>query len=612
MSSISKSFSHLFYLLSIASLFFNLVAPIPLYASPPAESDLTGWHNASVPKSVPIQLPPKVPQDIRTLQTGNPITTSVSISPDFGRLPLSFVPNAGQTDTAVRFQSRGLGGNIFFTPDEVVLSLPTPTQTQTLQAAALNSPGRFQQNHRPRLSDLSPIPLAVVRLRFEGANPTPEITPAQPLPGVANYFIGNDPTKWRTHLSTYAGIVYQELYPSIDLHYDGADGRLKGNYLVSPGADPSLVRWRYLGAVNTQVDAETGDLLINLPGSSGAGANRILTERAPIAWQEIDGQRVPVTVRYDVAEDGSIGFILGEYDAARLLIIDPTLEYSVIFGGGYSDIAAGIAVDAAGSAYIVGTTQSHDFPVTSGAYNGGFTDLFVAKINAGGTGLEYATFIGGSNYECPSSGLCDANIAVDDTGNAYITSFTHSDDFPTTEGAYDDSLFVDPWSGDGKDAIVVKLNGNGTLNYGTYLGGSEWDEGIDIAVDGAGYAYIVDSTTSPDFPTTSGAFDTIHDNTNGYDQDAFIVKLDPSGNGASDLVYATFLGWSDYECGGTESCAIALDKDDHIYVAGATASTDFFTTPGAFDNSLGGLSDAFVVKLDRAAMDRATCSMQRF
>jgi hypothetical protein len=287
-----------------------------------------------------------------------------------------------------------------------------------------------------------------------------------------------------------------------------------------------------------------------------------------------------------------------------------SLLYGTFIGGSYSDYGYGIAVDGGGNAYVTGVTWSSDFPTTPEAfdptcgtdgncnYDGTYySDAFVVKLNPTGSSLFYGTFIGGS-YSDYGRG-----IAVDGGGNAYVTGHTDSSDFPTTPGAFDPTCGTDGnCNYDGtyyySDAFVVKLNPTGSsLFYGTFIGGSSHDSGLDIAVDGGGNAYVSGSTSSSDFPTTSGAFDTSH---NGR-ADAFVVKLDPNG---SSLFYGTFIGgsYSDYgEC-------IAVDGGGNAYVTGHTDSSDFPTTPGAFDPTCGTdgncnydgttyYSDAFVVKL---------------
>jgi hypothetical protein len=253
-----------------------------------------------------------------------------------------------------------------------------------------------------------------------------------------------------------------------------------------------------------------------------------------------------------------------------------SLLYGTFIGGSYDDWGYGIAVDEGGNAYVTGMTYSSDFP-TKDAFDPSLDvshDAFVVKLNQNGSSLVYGTFIGGSGWDE------GRGISVDGGGNAYVTGYTYSSDFPTTSGAFDTSL-------DDGDAFAVKLDPNGSsLVYGTFIGGSYYDLGYGIAVDGGGNAYVTGYTPSSDFLTTSGAFDRSH---NGY-QDAFVVKLDPDG---SSLVYGTFIGGSDYERG----YGIAVDREGNAYVTGYTYSSDFPKSEDAFDPSLDYYSDAFVVKL---------------
>jgi hypothetical protein len=256
------------------------------------------------------------------------------------------------------------------------------------------------------------------------------------------------------------------------------------------------------------------------------------------------------------------------------------LVYATFLGGNYWDDGNGIAVDGAGSAYVTGESFSSDFPTTPGAFDTSFgEEAFVVKLNASGTGLIYATFLGGSDYEEGNA------IVLDEVGNAYVTGQTWSPDF-ATPGAFDTSYNGTP--GFDGDAFAAKVNATGTeLVYATYLGGNREDWGLAIGVDQAGNAYVTGTTYSLDFPTTAGAFDTSHEDRN----DAFVVKVNADG---TRLVYATFLGGSDYDGGG----AIAVDGVGNAYVAGTTASSEFPTTPGAFDTSPNGVEDTFVVKVN--------------
>ncbi|HHN93427.1 MAG TPA: hypothetical protein ENK17_01540, partial [Anaerolineae bacterium] len=404
-------------------------------------------------------------------------------------LPLAFVPNAGQSGETVRFLAHGGGASLFFLSDGVFLAAP-------------RAPG--------------------LRLRFEGANPAPEVSGGERLPGIVNYFIGNDPARWRTNLPTYAAIVYREIYPGVDLRYEGRSGTLKSTYHLAPGADPTRIRYRYEGAAAVRLEGD--DLWIGLP--SGAS----LTERAPIAWQEIDGRRVPVAVRYTLGADGGIGFDLGPYNRAYPLTIDPALIYSTYLGGSGNDYGEGIALDSAGNIYITGYTWSTDFP-TQNPYqggSGGSADVFVSKLSADGGTLLYSTYLGGSGFD---RGMA---ITVDSLGRAYLTGDTASSDFPTKNA-------IQPWYGGelvGGDAFAVQLSSDGsTLLFSTYLGGSYDDLGWDVAYhDNA--MYVVGQTDSRNFPVNNA----YQPSYGGDLKDAFFTRISVSGT--YTWTYSTYLGGS--------------------------------------------------------------------
>ncbi len=568
-----------------------------------------------------------------------PITPVVA--PDSGRLPLAFVPNAGQTHPAVQFQVQALGGMIFFTPTTVVLSLP-PSVSPAAGADAASSLTRTDRQ-AARVAAPASDP-TIVELAFVGAHAAPTITGSDPLPGMVNYLLGTEPAQWHTNLPTYASVVYAGLYDGIDLYYEGQAGRLKSTYTIAPGSDPSRIRWRYTGVDHVQVDANTGDLLLTLPTQA------TLTEQAPVAWQTIHGRHVPVAVSYTLAADGHIGFMLGDYDPTHPLVIDPTLDYSTYFGGDGWTIGESIAVDATGHAYITGWTSSSDFPTVNAWQGtaGGVWDTFVTKLSADGRTLIYSTYLGGSDADYGKS------IAVDRMGNAYVTGETISMNFPTVNAWQDTSggttdAFVAKLSADGNtlvystylggsdgdysrgiavddagnahvigntesrnfptarplqgtnsgfsDAFVAKLSADGrTLVYSTYLGGSNWDNGHSIAVDGTGNAYVTGNTDSLNFPTSQPL-----QSTSGGNSDAFVAKLNADG---SALVYSTYLGGSDEEIG----YDLAVNSAGNAYVTGWTMSTNFPTAVNALQSTSGGRGDAFVVKLsvDGSALDYST------
>ncbi|MCK4444589.1 MAG: SBBP repeat-containing protein, partial [Thermoplasmata archaeon] len=257
------------------------------------------------------------------------------------------------------------------------------------------------------------------------------------------------------------------------------------------------------------------------------------------------------------------------------------LVYSTFLAGSHNEYGYAIAVDSTRAAYATGFTYSTDFPTTVDAfdtsYNGGGADAFVSKLDESGSSLLYSTFIGGEDGETGSS------IAVDSSGNAHIAGHTYSVDFPTTPGTFDTS------HNGLSDPFITKLNATGSsLIFSTFLGGSNNDYVLSIGIDSSGHSYVTGDTCSADFPTTPNSFD----GTLGGNRDAFVTKLGVAG---STLVYSTFLGGSGRDYG----LSIAVDLTENVWITGGTSSTDFPTTPSAFDVSYnGGFRDAFVTRLD--------------
>ena len=264
--------------------------------------------------------------------------------------------------------------------------------------------------------------------------------------------------------------------------------------------------------------------------------------------------------------------VLADYNPSQQLVIDPIISYSTYLGGTNVDTPAGIAVDSSGSAYILGTTQSADFPITLSTFHGPYTNIFVTKFNPAGTGLVYSTLINGT-VNAASQGLA---IAVDTNGNAYLTGLTYAADFPFTTGRLKGI----------SSAFVVKLGATGNIVYATALSGSGRDSGNAIAVDATGSAYVAGATTSNDFPVTTGAYQV---SAHGAG-DAFVAKL----NQAGQISYATYLGGSSYDV----VTAITVDSLGSVFAGGMTTSADFPITAGAYARALAGGQDAFVVKLN--------------
>ncbi|MGO9899841.1 MAG: SBBP repeat-containing protein [Solirubrobacteraceae bacterium] len=457
----------------------------------------------------------------------------------YGRLPLGFEPNVAPSDRRVRFLASSGGGTVFLASDEAVL--------------ALAGAGR---SHEP-----------VLRVRFMGAA-DPQLRGVARLSGSANYFVGRDRARWRVDVPMFARVRYRHLWPGVDASFYGNGSQLQYDFELSPGADPTRIALRFVGAREERFDSD-GGLVLTLPGGSR------VRELAPVAYQGMGRTRRPVAVRF-VLSAGVAHLALGPYDHGEALTVDPALVYSTYLGGSGEDAGNAIAVDAAGDAYVTGFTFSTNFPTTPGAYqtaNAGGEDAFVAKLNAAGDGLLYATYLGGS-------GTDDGHgIAVDSAGDAYVAGSTTSTNFPTTPGAYQTA------NAGGEDAFVAKLNAAGALDYSTYLGGGGDDLANAIAVDAAGEAYATGLTESTSFPTASPLQSTL----DGL-EDAFVTKLNTTGSG---LVYSTYLGGSGSDVG----FSIAVDSAGEAYVAGETGSTNFPTIHPLQAANAGG-EDGFVAKLN--------------
>jgi hypothetical protein len=416
----------------------------------------------------------------------------------------------------------------------------------------------------------------VLRVRLVGATPNPRVIGTEALPGKSHYFLGSDPQAWRTEIPHFVKVRYEAVYPGVDLVYYGTAGQLEYDFVVASGADPGAITLAFAGVDTLALDPQ-GDLLLHTAGGP-------IRQHKPTIYQEGNGIRQEIAGGYVLKDRQQVGFQVAAYDASRPLIIDPVLSYSTYLGGSANDVGFGIAVDAAGNAYITGQTSSANFP-TSAAFDttlAGTIDAFVTKLNPDGSALVYSTYLGGGGIDI------GRGIAADAAGNAYVTGQTSSGTFPTTASPFQPAL------AGGSDAFVTKLNPDGSaLVYSTFLGGVAGDIGRGIALDAAGNAYVTgDTASSADFPTTAGAFDQIF---NGGSNDAFVTKLNPDG---SALVYSTFLGGSTSDA----SSGIAVDASGNAYVTGNTASSaDFPTTTGAFDQIFnGGSNDAFVTKLNPA------------
>ena len=488
------------------------------------------------------------------------LTRQLAIPPIKANVPLSFVPDAWQSGTSARYVAHLPGGALSFDQEGVALQLPI-------------AGGDTGTTEHPQVK---------LGIGFIGASGTATLAGDKIQPGTVNYFIGDDPDQWRTGVQSYGRVTYKALYPGIDLTYEGGSMEaragvplLKGTYTVAPGADPSLIAWRYTGVQSTSLDA-SDNLLISVEGPVAGGDNVALSELAPVAWQNVRGQRVPVQVRYTLAEDGAVRFALGSYNPALPLVIDPVLTYSTYLGGNFAENGTGIAVDPMGNFYVTGHTNSSNFPRVNALQNnfGGIEDAFVAKFNRDGQPV-YITYLGGSHWDFGH------DIATDAAGNAYVTGYTLSQNFPLANP-------FQPTLGGSNDTFVAKLNPSGSaLLYSTYLGGNDDDYGRGITVDAQGNVYIAGSTNSTNYPVSNA-----YQPANAGNSDAFVTKFNPAG---SALVWSTYLGGSNSDA----AFSIAVDTTNNVVITGRSYSTNY-PLQAAYQPFMAGLHDVVVTKLNAA------------
>ena len=529
----------------------------------------------------------------------------------YGKIPLSFEPNQGQSDRSVQFLSRGSGYSLFLTPGEVVLSL----ERQNSAAAGL------ADGHKPA----EPVQ-DTLRMKLVDANVNAVVSGVDPQPGVVSYLIGNDPKKWHPGIHTFGKVEYAQIYPGVDLVFYGNQRQLEYDFVVAPGADASKIAWQIDGASAT-VDAP-GDLQLHV-------ANGPASFKSPVVYQMDGEKRVAVESAFDVAGN-QVRFKLGSYDHSKPLIIDPVLSYASYLAGsstdnigmntgfgvsGINNITQGAAVDSKGSLYVTGYTYSPDFPTTSGAFqatapsrtSSRYPWAFVTKVSPDGSSLAYSTYLGGSVWDY------SAAIAVDSNFNAYVTGYTASPDFPITPGAYlsycgqnwnvTQSGIVEISGCPGlQSAFVTELNPTGTgLVYSTFLDGYGNSEGVAIAVDSAGRAYVIGNETDgcgsdqpafACFPTTSGAIISGAQAGNPSQFPIYISVFDPTG---STLLYSTLFGdlngidRDPAGSGPTYATAITVDSQNNFYVTANVDGLAVPTTAGVIQPEPNGINTTYNV-----------------
>jgi len=437
------------------------------------------------------------------------------------RLPVAFEPNRGQE------------------PGQADFIVHTPGAALTLRA------GRAEWISRQ----------ARVAVVFESTRRGVRGQGEDALPGVVNYLIGNEPSRWLKNIPTFSRVRYRDLYPGIDVVYYVNDGRLEYDLVLARGADPGRVRLRVEGAQGLRLD-EAGDLVIATAGGE-------LRQHRPVIYQESNGERHELAGSYQL-RGREVRFALGPYDRSRPLVIDPALTWAsyLLPSPALNAQASSVALDSAGNIYMTGTV------LTTGPLN----EVFLAKLNPSGTTLAFETLIGGSGAS--SDGYA---IAVDAAGDIYLAGDTSSAYFPA------DTTYLDYYAGYSQDAFVMELTSAGNVVFSHYFGGSGGDVIYGLALDAAHDVYVVGSTNSPDMFVTAGAKE-------AGGVDVFVAAFAAT---TGQLIYSTYLGGSGDDYGN----AIAVDAAGDAFVTGSTSSSNFPVAGSPFQSTLKGGADAFVAKI---------------
>lgn len=453
-------------------------------------------------------------------------------------LPVSFEQNQGQVDSQVRFLAHAGQGTMYFTPGEAVLALASRDSQNKSQISAL-------------------------RLKWVGANPNPQIVAENPLPGKINYLIGRDPAHWHTGIPTFARVRYRGLYPGVDAIYYGTEGKIEYDLLVAPGVDPGKIFFAMEGVTSMEL-AANGDLVLKLKNAEAR-------QLRPVVYQKVNGARRLLAAHYVIHRNKTVGFEVDGYDRKLPLVIDPTLAYSTFVSPGSNfHFVTSVAVDQSGNAYVTGSTTVA-FPNLHPEFGSqGSDNAYVTKFSPSGGSLIYSTVFGGNSVD-------DGNaIAVDRLGNTYIAGETNSADFPTTPGSFEppaDTLDAD-------NGFITKLNPSGSaFVYSLLLGGGDEDDITALALDTQHRVYVTGFTCSTNFFVKNAFKGVSAQNCADGGGDAFVTRLNAAG---TDVDYSTYLDGSIESFGH----GIAVDSTFHAYVTGSTESSDFPTTPGAFQRTL--------------------------
>ena len=469
-----------------------------------------------------------------------------------------FIENKGQWPSEVLYLSQMGGLNTWITKKGMQLEFYKTEEIKETNAPN-SDPNKFEKKLYKSWGQR-------VVYNLIGSNPEVNTEGKQKQTAYKNYLIGNDQNKHASNVALYGQVIVKEIYVGIDIRYYFEEDLLRYDYIVHPGADASQILFNIEGSDKTYLNNK-GELVFTT--LFGEVKNTDL-----FCYQQENKKQVDAKF---TNKNGSWSIGLGDYEKSQTLIIDP-LIYATYIGGNIHEDSYSVVVDASNNAYVCGVTISSNYDIVTGSFqstSAGVNDVFVSKLNAGGTGLIYSTYIGGSGNDYAVSNAIDAD------NNLYITGYTDSGQYPITAGAFQTTKGV------GIDGFITKLNATGTaLIYSTYIGGNDGDYSRSIALDSSNNAYITGNTSSTNFPLSTNAFQTVHAGL----VDVFVSKINTSGTA---LVYSTYIGTLNNEYGQ----AIAVDSFGNAYITG-WAHFGFIITPGAFQSIFGGGTDAFIIKLN--------------
>jgi gliding motility-associated-like protein len=510
---------------------------------------------------------------------------------------IDFVENKGQWESPVMFRANLNEATVWFEKDRFVFNLLHPEQLNSFFSYKT-----LPYDERMRTPIPGPnIEAHSYRMIFEGSSPDVNIDGVGALPHFENYFIGNDPSKWASEVRIYHKITYSGLYKGVDLHVYEQDGKLKYDFIVAPGADPSQIVTRFEGA--GKLSLKSGQLII--PTSVNT-----MHHLQPYTYQIINGKVVEVASEFIMKRDVVTYHFPNGYDRNLELIIDPIWVFGSYSGSTADNWGYTATYDAAGNLYAGGSVFAIGYPVTSGAYQinfaGGVCDIAISKYNTTGSLLLYSTYLGGSNVEVPHS------LIVNSQNELYVLGTTGSSDFPIAGNPFDNTFNggtsytltnIIQYS-NGSDIIIARFSANGQqLLSSTYVGGSG-NDGLnmfiplrnnyaddcrgEILIDKNDNIYVASTTASTNFPVTAGAFQTTYA---GGNLDGCVFKMDQS---LSTMIWSSYLGGSGIDA----VYSISLDKQNNPVVAGGTTSTNFPTSTNAIrPNYMGGTCDGFITKI---------------